>query len=380
MNNQSLLRNHIKICMIWIKSILGIFGRTILVWLAIDFFIGNYIINFFGLVPNPGAGVKHDVYHHDLKPSYDDIVDWGEYKYALCTNQFGFRDTCDKDSQLKSKEIDVAFLGDSFTQGVGLDWDKTYVGLSSASLKKLNVANLGVSSYAPSIYYSKLKYLLDKGFKIKSLFVAIDISDIADEARSYLLLDDGSVIEREQMKRKFHILKQFNKWAFPFSYRLNRIRLDIKQQSLDKIKTIKEVHVKDNPLYAWTYQDYPAEFFYGFVNSREALNISKSHMTKLAALAKANNIQLHVVVYPWPAQVLYDTEDSLQAKVWKDFCESNCSEFINTFPDFFASADEIGKEFFVEKVYIPRDVHFNEEGNKFLFEVLKRKSKLFKSN
>ena len=58
-------------------------------------------------------------------------------------------------------------------------------------------------------------------------------------------------------------------------------------------------------------------------------------MTKLAALTKANNIKLHVVVYPWPAQVFYDTEDSVKAKVWKDFCESNCSEFINTCPDFF---------------------------------------------
>jgi len=365
-----------KICMNWIKALSGLLGRTLLIWLTLDFFAGNYILSISGLAKNTGGGVKHDVYHHDLKPSFSGKAGWGYLEYEICTNEFGFRDKCEQDAQIKSKELDVAFLGDSFTQGVGIDWDKTYVGLASLSLNKMKVANLGVSSYAPSIYYSKLKYLLNEGFQINDLVVALDISDISDEARRYVLLEDGTVKDRKE-PRTLDQIKKFNEWAFPFTYRLNRLYRDFKKQSVHKVKTVKEMHRMDNPQYAWTYNDYPAEEFYGFVSSREALDISRKHMTMLSNLAKANNIRLHLMVYPWPAQILYDNVDTLQSKFWKEFCNSNCYEFIDTFPDFFAEAKHVGKENFVESMYIPNDVHFNEEGNEFLFRSLKRNSKLF---
>ena len=359
-----------------IKGLMGLLGRTLLIWLAVDFFTGNYILKLSGLTPNSGGGIKHEVFHHSLSPSFDGLGVWGNVKYRICTNQFGFRDTCKKSDQVTSKNIDVAFIGDSFTQGIGIDWEKTYVGLASSSLNNLKVVNLGVNSYAASIYYSKLKYLLDEGFRIKDLIVAIDISDISDEARRYVLVDDGSVADRGD-KKTLDKVKEFNEWAFPFTYRLRRVYLDSKKQSVHKVKTIKEMHRKDNPQYAWTYQDYDSDSFYGYINSREALDLSKSYMAKLAALAKRNDIKLHVMVYPWPAQILYDNVNSLQSTYWKDFCESHCEEFIDIFPTFFAAANLKGKEAFVEKMYIPNDVHFNEEGNEFLFQALRRNSKIF---
>ena len=43
------------------------------------------------------------------------------------------------------KDFDILFIGDSFTEGVGLDYNDTFVGIFENNLK-LNIGNLGVSS------------------------------------------------------------------------------------------------------------------------------------------------------------------------------------------------------------------------------------------
>lgn len=52
-----------------------------------------------------------------------------------------------------------------------------------------------MSSYSPSIYFSKVNFLLKHGITFKELVVYIDISDIQDEAISYELLD-GVVVPK----------------------------------------------------------------------------------------------------------------------------------------------------------------------------------------
>jgi len=358
-----------------IKSFLGLLGRTLLLWLTLDFFAGNYILTVSGLAENAGGGIKHDVYHHDLASNYSGFAGWGDFEYPICTNDFGFRDTCSKNKQLNSKTIDVAFIGDSFTKAVGVDWDDSYVGLVKNKFSSLNIANLGVSSYAPSIYYSKLKYLLEKGFEIKKLVVAIDISDIQDEIKSYRLLEDGRVVDRKE-KTTLQKIKSFNRWAFPLTVRLRRIQLDSEKQSRHEVKSIGEIHPFEKPQYAWTYKNIPAEDF-GEMSSDDALRVASKNMMKLATLAADHKIDLHVMVYPWPGQLLYDKASSLQVSHWEEFCVNNCVAFINTFPDFFDASESVGADSFIEKMYIPGDVHFSADGNKFLFESFLKNQKVF---
>ena len=93
-------------------------------------------------------------------------------------------------------------------------------------------------------------------------------------------------------------------------------------------------------------------------------------MNQLYDLLKLNNIKLSVAVYPWPQQLLYDTVDSLQVKIWKNFCINKCENFINYFPLFF---DKIKETSFIDvykKHYFFHDVHFNENGNKLIAEHL----------
>ena len=62
------------------------------------------------------------------------------------------------------KTYQLGIIGDSFVEGLGVGYEETFVGIINLKTTP-EIANLGVSSYSPKIYYSKLKYFIDK-FKI----------------------------------------------------------------------------------------------------------------------------------------------------------------------------------------------------------------------
>ena len=94
-------------------------------------------------------------YHHGLLP--DSILESEWIKGDLIvekTNRFGFRSTnSDRDVQELSQYKTVV-VGDSFTEGVGLRANETFASLLPPELNP--VANMGVVSYSPSIYFNKL--------------------------------------------------------------------------------------------------------------------------------------------------------------------------------------------------------------------------------
>ena len=51
-------------------------------------------------------------------------------------------------------------------------------------------------------------------------------------------------------------------------------------------------------------------------------------MTKLSNYLNNRNIKLSIGVYPHPATLLYDTENSLQVKIWSDFCEKTVARIL----------------------------------------------------
>ena len=80
-----------------------------------------------------------------------------EGKFIICTNNHGFRDSCNKKNV--SKNFDIGFMGDSFVEGYSVNFEESFVGIFTENRKNLKIANLGVSSYSPKIFYSKLNFL-----------------------------------------------------------------------------------------------------------------------------------------------------------------------------------------------------------------------------
>src|ERR1700751_5630076 len=114
-----------------------------------------------------GSRIAHAVYDHGFIAKFEGHEAWGNLRYQVITNSLGFKDASTRDVPLKSSSRRVLIIGDSFAEGIGLPFDRTFAGLlqadGQARADKVEFLDAGVASYSPSIYYKKIKSLLDRG-------------------------------------------------------------------------------------------------------------------------------------------------------------------------------------------------------------------------
>jgi hypothetical protein len=119
---------------------------------------------------------------------------------------------------------------------------------------------------------------------------------------------------------------------------------------------------------AWTYNlNAPG---YGELGVQRSIEKAVSQMERVADLLASHNIKLSVGVYPWPAQLKYDQENSLQVQIWQRFCENRCANFYNTFPTFFNTLRTSGIDATIDRYYYPGDMHFSKGGNAVIAETI----------
>jgi hypothetical protein len=89
-----------------------------------------------------------------LPPASPDV--WGGSKYGLCTNSLGFKDGPARIVPLVQEKRRVLLIGDSFTEGIGASFDRTFAGLlyrdGLENAKKIEFLNAAVAGYSPVIY------------------------------------------------------------------------------------------------------------------------------------------------------------------------------------------------------------------------------------
>src|SRR6266852_6269929 len=180
------------------RQTIWVLGSNMLIALAllvtIDLIVSNSSLRF-KLIPDsfriPDARI-----HHTLEKNVSaGLAIWGEAHYAFSTNSFGFRDSAVRVVKVASeKPIRVLFLGDSFTEGVGLPWEKTFVGIFQTHFPDVEVLNAGVLGYSPSIYLRQVERLLSNGFLTTHVIIYVDISDLQDEAL-YKFDEVGNVVD-----------------------------------------------------------------------------------------------------------------------------------------------------------------------------------------
>ncbi|SVC95216.1 uncharacterized protein METZ01_LOCUS348070, partial [marine metagenome] len=173
--------------------------------------------------------IKSNMYHHDLaKNANEKDSMWGDAIYTTKTNSLGFRDRINRKISLKTEKKRLVFIGDSNTEGLGLNYEETFVGLIENALKgDHSVLNAAVSSYSPIIYWKKIEYLITKvGLQFDELIVYLDVSDIQDEASKYKLNDTGvtsgfkgAVSERKKILQSELIKENTILWAWLRSLR-----------------------------------------------------------------------------------------------------------------------------------------------------------------
>ena len=322
------------------------------------------------------ARIYNPVYDHGFAANFDGYDVWGEARYPLITDSLGFKDASTREVPLKSASRRILLIGDSFTEGIGQPFENTFAGLlaqkGAKRSNKVEFVNAGVASYSPTIYYAKIKYLLDKGLQFDEVVLLSDSSDVEDEASSYFCIDEdpkyrkycntpsGSV-PQPAIKRDFFI----DHFAVT-----NRVRVIVKRWLQTRLGNKRHAINDDHNRIGWTTAN-PDPAKYRPLGVDGGIARSLANMTKLADLLASRNIPLTIVVYPWAQQIAQNDRDSKQVRLWREFCPGHCKAFIDLFPAVFAAADA-DKDWY-EHLYIVGDDHFSAQGNRMMFEELAKR-------
>ena len=303
------------------------------------------------------------VFHHTLKANGQQVdQNWGHLSSPLYTNSLGFKDRKIREIPLAPSNFRFLFIGDSFTEGVGFDYDKTFVGLVDTALANdhIEVLNAAVSSYSPTIYYKKIEYLLEAvGLRFDHLIVFLDISDIEDEAKHYEIRD-GRVIgffSQTSMVKNFvyestGFLK--NIWVF-----FTKIHTAIFKDPEALRSPEERMFGINRQRSLWTIDD---KIFKEY--GEKGLKKARHHMDLLYQLLQQHQITMSVAVYPWPDQILHADLSSRQVTYWEEWAKNNSVKFFNFFPSFIFP--EIDPKEVIHENFIQGDVHWNERGHEVI--------------
>jgi len=351
--------------------------NTISFFLITDFIVSNLYEN-----KNPSAIERNDAYEYGFISNLNIKDTYGNKKFTLCTDSNSFRVSCknSKNSTIKENNYDLIIMGDSFAEGIGIDFKDTFVGKLQIKYPNLKIGNAGVRGYSTKNYLEKVKYLIDKNFKIKRLIVFIDISDLEDKKDSLQLKSNNkarqeNLISKKQRNIKNNFFSKFKdiaknnlKFTYLFYEYVKKIyekKISMKNQEfVENLKINIPAYNQNYKRSSWTYDTS------NVLNSLDLKKKLTSDLNELFLLCENNNILCSIAVYPWPNQILYGTKNSIHAKLWNDFCINRCEKFVNYFPVFFEEIENQSPIEIISKYYIYKDVHFNKNGHAKLFDHL----------
>lgn len=297
------------------------------------------------------------VYHHGLRAAVtaDAAASWGRRNYSLYTNSLGFKDASPRQVSLRREGRRLLFLGDSFTEGIGVEYPQTFVGLLDAQRKSegVEVLNAGVASYSPAIYLAKTRHLIETvGLEFDHLVLGLDVSDIVDELQYEREGMDGTKLVRK--RRASDSVKEF--------IRRNTILI---QGLRNGWRYVREGWLEPQVVFGHEKSSWTSDADQFDAVGRPGLALAEKHLTELRSLLRSKGIGMTLVVYPWPDQVRRQERDCPHVAHWREWCAAQAVDFVDLFPVFLDSGDS---EQVIEQYFIPGDMHWNEAGHALVAE------------
>jgi hypothetical protein len=308
---------------------------------------------------------------------------WGHERYALNVNSQGFRDEQVRQVPLTDPRPRILMLGDSFTESMG-PWNESFAGRIAAKFPQYEILNGGVGGYSPSNYLNTERIAVKGGLDFDEAIVFIDISDVQDEAALVSDIDDSGAVRLAKNQyhyqtwysnlRKF-VSKYFVLTNFVWEF-VERLLVGFGYYHLDHGFN---GNVFDLERSGWTYrkvvEDQPFELGFAPLGVEGGIAKETRKMDLLWQDLAKRNIPISVVVYPWPAQLIYDNVDSREVKIWREWCEGKCKRFITIFPEFFAEKEKCPKAqpgCWYLRNWTFGDIHLNANGNAIVAQAVSR--------
>jgi hypothetical protein len=289
-------------------------------------------------------------YHHDLAPNAKSKRAWGNITYSWQTDRYGFRIGACAPGEAEKDRPAIFVIGDSFVEGIGSSYEKSFAGLMACDAAKQGKAvwNLGVASYSPVIYHRKIRAAAQKlGIKPAEIYVFLDLSDIDDDANIYKVGEDGIV---RSAGFNWYDLGQFILGNFATFRLLYDVYLGSPLSMFGSLGRERARWTLDPALMAeW---------------GRRGLELAGNNLDRIVAICREWDCRVTLVVYPWPDNVAAGDRDSIQVTHWRAWAASRNVRFIDGFALFFREPAEA----VLRKYFIAGDTHFTELGNRLLFD------------
>lgn len=328
--------------------------------------------------------------HHALKPGVSTFASWGPIVYSFKTNNLGFRDLYVRDVPLQSDKKRILILGDSHSEGVGVDYSDTYAGKlqKMGEASDVEILNASAVSYSPKIHYLKGKYLLNqKGLSVDEVWIVIDISDLQNEiayrdfeSRKPTLWDDFRQLvgrlSRSCSYTGFTVYRMSENLEIEkFSEAVSGMQEEIARQPYENtVELYKDFFssfgdedlLRDPSFHGvgeWIYDESLREL------ANQGLDLGFENISKLNAICQQKDIKVRLSVHPWQLQVMKGETKDYYVEQWRNFCKKEDIDFLNLYPLFI---NEENPRHVIETCYIKGDNHWSERGHKRVANYLKR--------
>lgn len=311
-----------------------------------------------------------EIYDHDLKPMANvQKAAWGPWTYQMYTNSLGFRDRENRIISLESKNHRILLLGDSLTEGIGVNFENSYAGLLQRQLEPrgIEVLNAAVVAYSPLTYYQKLKYLLEtKGLKVNEIvvFLATASASIETEfefdAKGEVVkasVGPNAIREEQLGHREFNVpsnLQGVVQFIREHSILVRSVSRGLKRIYLGKVADFD----LNRGTTLWTVKHDLYEKY-----GKKGMENCGRNMTRLMELARKHGLPVTIGVLPQPDQVYYEDLNSIWVQYWRQWASQNGADFIDFFASFIGKGDKFE---ILENAFIHKDTHYSAGGHKIV--------------
>ena len=340
--------------------------------LLLDLFLSNTVLK-------QDHCYNYSEFYYELKKNCT-----GKYRFKKSfpltntyTDEMGLRVGKNKIKKEKNKD-NIFIFGDSFTYGVGLEFEKTFAGLMALNLKEYNIYNFAVGSYSPSVHLFKLKKVISSGLIPKKIFVFLDLTDVIDEATrwSYSKNQNQATLStnrifKESLNKKDNFKKNNFKLLTNISTYINYNMRNIRNQISSSLKNDYKIKTSIQGNFTYTKLDELDSRFWKKGTFNEGISSIKNNFNEIKKILIENNFDVNLVIYPW-AETLEFGQEIFD---WSDFARSLCDfkncRTIDSIPEF-SNYKNKNKSWSTD-LYFLNDEHFNIQGAYLLYKTVIKK-------
>ncbi|MEZ4698223.1 MAG: GDSL-type esterase/lipase family protein [Rhodothermales bacterium] len=307
--------------------------------------------------------------HHTFLPDAYGSEVWGRRIVNYRTNNLAFRDSTRRNVEPSVAAFRIVLVGDSFVEGIGVDYRNTVAGTLGEELKAsssidpstdFEILNAGVSGYSPKLELRRLEKFFNAGYTTDLVLLFVDTSDLRNEGIDYAEWERYSDAEVAAIRR--------SGWAkhflIPRLLQFVRSRLSAlasENEANAGLAVIPPRHraaaLRDSTLYS--------EGFHGW--KKEGLESVEMYVRKIADLVAEHDAGFALVIYPHPQQVTPAEVNHMGSYRFEmnAMADEMGYPLLDLFPVFNADSAVAGR-------FIPGDIHWSESGHALVSESVVR--------